>query len=152
MTSAWQNAAMRDRVLEPRDRVADADLDGAEPRVEPDVPPDVRVVGDAAGALELADHLGVVGVVAEARRRPGAREGGEDHLPAGGEPGRLAAPERRARGQREQLREVGEQAVHDLDRLLRPVDRDVDVHAEDQLAPGDVLHLVDEVAVAVAAR
>ena len=34
----------RDHVLEPRHRVADADLDRAEPRVEADVPPDVRVV------------------------------------------------------------------------------------------------------------
>ena len=38
-----------------------------------------------------------------------------------------------------------EQAVHDLDRLLRIVDGDVDVHAEDQLAARDVLELVDEV-------
>ena len=37
-----------------------------------------------------------------------------------------------------------EQPVHDLDRLLGVVDGDVDVHAEDQLAPRDVLHLVDE--------
>ena len=42
-----------------------------------------------------------------------------------------------------------EQPVHDLDRLLGAVDRDVDVHPEDQLAPGDVLHLVDHAAVAV---
>ena len=43
-----------------------------------------------------------------------------------------------------------EQAVEDADRLLRVVDRDVDVHAEDQLAARDVLELVDERAVAVA--
>ena len=54
----------RDDVLEPRHGVADAHLDRAEARVRTDVPPDVRVVGDAAGALELADDLGVVGVVA----------------------------------------------------------------------------------------
>ena len=47
---------------------------------------------------------------------------------------------------------MDEEAVHDLDRLLRVVDRDVDVHAEDQLAARDVLHLVDERAVAVARR
>ena len=47
---------------------------------------------------------------------------------------------------------MGEQAVDDLDRLLGVVDRDVDVHAEDQLASGDVLELVDERAVAVACR
>ena len=140
----------RDDVLEARDRVAHAHLDRAEARVRADVPPDVRVVGDAAGALELADDLGVVGVVAEARRRPGAGERGEHHLAARRQPRRLAAPERRRRGQREHLRQVHEQPVHHLDRLLRIVHRDVHVHAEDQLAPGDVLQLVDEGAVPVA--
>ena len=42
-----------------------------------------------------------------------------------------------------------EQPVHDLDRLLRIVDGHVHVHPEDELAPGDVLHLIDERAVAV---
>ena len=139
----------RDRVLDARDGVADPDLDRAEPRVEADVPPDVRVVGDAARALELPDDLCVVGVVVEAGRRPGARERREDHLPARRETGRLAAPERRARREREQRREMGEEPVDDLDRLLRVVDGDVDVHPEDQLAPRDVLELVDEGAVAV---
>src|SRR5439155_11082476 len=72
----------RNGVLDPGDRVADPDLDGAEARMQSDVPPDVRVVRDAAGLLELADHLCVVGVVLEARRGPRAREGGEDRLPA----------------------------------------------------------------------
>ena len=117
-----------------------------------DVPPDVRVVGDAAGPLELADDLCEVGVVLEARRRAGAGERGEHHLPARREPGRLAAPERRRRRQREHLRQVDEQPVHHLDRLLGVVDRDVHVHAEDQLAARDVLQLVDELAVAVARR
>ena len=120
--------------------------------MQPDVPPDVRVVGDAAGALELADDLGVVGVVAESRRRARAREGGEDHLPRRREPRRLAAPERGRRRERQQRRKLGEQPVHDLDGFLRVIDGDVDVHAEDQLAAGDVLELVDEVAVAVARR
>ena len=38
-----------------------------------------------------------------------------------------------------------EQPVDDLDRLLGVVHRDVHVQAEDQLAAGDVLELVDEV-------
>ncbi len=139
----------RDGVLDARHRVADPDLDRPEPRVQADVPPDVRVVGDATRALELPDDRRVVRVVAEARRRARARERGEDHLPARCEPSRLAAPERRARRQREERREVREQPVHDLDRLLRVVDRDVHVHPEDELAPRDVLQLVDQRAVAV---
>jgi hypothetical protein len=84
----------RDDVLERRHGVADPQLDRAEARVEPDVPPDVRVVRDAARLLELADDLGVVRVVAEARRRARARKGGEDDLPARLQPCQLAAPER----------------------------------------------------------
>ena len=72
----------RDGVLEPRHGVADAHLDRAPLRVRADVPPDVRVVGDAARALELADDRRVVGVVAEARRRARARERREDDLAA----------------------------------------------------------------------
>ncbi len=40
----------------------------------------------------------------------------------------------------------------DLNRLLGVVDGDVDVHPEDELAPRDVLHLVDERAVAIFRR
>src|SRR6185312_11937146 len=89
------------RRLEPVAGGEPLDLDRPEARVQTDVPPDVRVVRDAAGLLELADDLGVVGVVAEARRGTRAREGREDHLPARREPGRLAAPEGRAGRERE---------------------------------------------------
>jgi hypothetical protein len=44
---------------------------------------------------------------------------------------------------------VNEERRSHLDRLLGVVDRDVHVHPEDQLAPRDVLQLVDELAVAV---
>ena len=142
----------RDGVLDARDRVADPDLDRPQARVRADVPPDVRVVRDAAGLLELSDDLRVVRVVAEAGRRPRARERGEDHLPGRREPGRLAAPEGRARREREQDRQLDEEPIHDLDRLLRVVDRDMDVQPEDELAAGHVLHLVDERAVPVAGR
>ena len=142
----------REDVLEARDGVADAHLDRAEPWMQPDVPPDVRVVRDAARLLELAHDLGVVRVALEPRRRARARERCEDHLPARAEPGRLAAPERRAGGEGEQRADVRREPVDDLDRLVGIVDRDVDVHAEDELASRDVLHLVDERAIAVAGR
>ena len=45
---------------------------------------------------------------------------------------------------------MGEHPVQDDDGLLGRVDRDVDVHPEDELAPGDVLELVHELVVAVA--
>ena len=133
----------RDGVVELGDRVADADLDRSEPRMRPHVPPDVRVVGDAARLLQVADDLRVLEVVVEARRHPGARERRKDHLSARGETRRLTAPEGRVAREREQLAEVGQQGVHDLDRAVGIFDRDVDVHPEDQLAPRDVLELVD---------
>ena len=140
----------RDRLLDARDRVHHAHLDRPEARVRAHVPPDVGVVRDAARLLELADDLRVVLVVGEPRRRPGAREGGEDHLAAGREPGGLAAPERGAGREGQELGEVDEQRADHVDRLVRVVHGDVDVAAEDELAAGDVLELVDEVAVAVA--
>ena len=67
-------------------------------------------------------------------------------------PGRLAAPERRARREREQHRQLGQQALHDMHREVGIGHRDVHVHAEHELAPRDVLQLLDEPAVAVARR
>ena len=120
--------------------------------MRPDVPPDVRVVGDAPGLLELADDLCVVVVVAEARGRARAREGGEHHLARRGQTGRLAAPERRVRREREERRQLDEEPVHDLHGLVGVIDGDMDVETEDQLTPRDVLELVDEGAVAVTRR
>src|SRR3954471_2409912 len=71
----------RDDVVELRHGIADPDLDRPEARMEADVPPDVRVVRDAAGALELPDDLCVVGVVPEAGRGARARERRVDHVP-----------------------------------------------------------------------
>src|SRR5712691_10192370 len=56
----------RDNVLEPCRRVTDPDFDRAEPRMEADVPPDVRVVRDATGPLQLSDDRCVVRIVLEA--------------------------------------------------------------------------------------
>src|SRR6185436_7135165 len=139
----------RHGLLDPRDRVHHAHLDRAEAGMEPDVPPDMRVVGDAAGLLQLADDLRVIGIVPEAGRGPRARERGEDHLAARGEPGRLTAPKRRVRGEGEKFGQVEEERARDLDRLFRVVDRDMDVQTEDELAARDVLELVDEIPVAV---
>ncbi len=69
-----------DGVVDVRDGIADPQLDRAEPRVDADVPPDARVVGDAACALKLADHLGVFGVAPKAGRHARAGECREHHL------------------------------------------------------------------------
>ena len=69
-----------------------------------------------------------------------------------GEAGRLSAPERRAGREREQHRQLGQQALHDVHREVGIGHGDVDVHAEHELAARDVLQLLDEPAVAVARR
>ena len=116
------------------------------------VPPEVGVVVDHAGFLHRADHLEVVLVGGEARRLPGARHAREDRGARGGEPGGLAAPERRARREREQHRQLRQQALHHVHREVGLGHGDVHVHAEHELAARDVLELLDEPAVAVARR
>ena len=54
--------------------------------------------------------------------------------------------------EREQHGQLDEEALHDLHARVGVGHRDVDVHAEDELAARDVLQLLDEPAVAVAAR
>ena len=63
---------------------------------------------------------------------------------------RSRAPERRVGREREQHRELDEDALHDRQARLRRRHRHVDVHAEDELAPGDVLEHLDERPVPVA--
>ena len=116
------------------------------------VPPEVRVVVDHAGVLHRADHLEVVLVGREARRLPGARHAREDRGARRCETGRLAAPERRARREREQHRQLRQQALHDVHREVGIGHGDVHVHAEHELAARDVLQLLDQPAVAVARR
>ena len=76
----------------------------------------------------------------------------EDRSAGGGEPGRLAAPERRARRERQQHRQLGQQALHDVHREVGLGHGDVHVHPEHELAARDVLQLLDEPAVAVPRR
>ncbi len=132
--------------------VHDPDLDRAQARMRAHVPPQVRVVVDHAGLLHRADHLEVVLVGREARRLARAGHAREDRGARRGEPGRLAAPERRARRQRQEDGQLGQQALHDVHREIGLRHRDVHVHAEHELAARHVLQLLDEPAVAVARR
>ena len=68
----------RGHVLKARLGVGDADLDRAEPRLEPGVPPKEGRLGDGAGADQEVDALGPVLVRREVRGQSGAREGAEE--------------------------------------------------------------------------
>ena len=140
----------RDGVLHAAHGVHHPHLDRAEAGMRPHVPPDPRVVLEAAARVELRDDRGELLVVAEMRRRTRARERREDQVPAGGQTGRLAAPERRAGRQRDQLAQVRLQRADDPDRPVGIIDGDMDVQAEDQLPARRVLKFVDERAVPLA--
>ena len=138
----------RKRVLKARLLVADPRLDGAERRVWPHVPPHERVVLDRPGADHLADPVGVDLPGSVVRRDALARERAKDRNPRGHHPGRVAAPKRRVRRQSQEQRQVAPDPVGDVDGAVRAVDRHVNVGTEDQLAPGDVAELRDQLPVA----
>ena len=140
-----------ERVLDPRLPVHRAHLDRAEVRVRADVVPEVGVVLDGLRLDHRADALVEVLPVAVGGRHPDARELAEDRHPRRGQPGRLAAPERRVGRQREQQRHVDAHAVGDVDGLVGVVHPDVHVEPEDDLLAGHEAQRVDEVAVARAA-
>ena len=138
----------RGDALDSRLRVADADLDRAEPGVRAEVPPDVRVVGEGVRPDSALDERLEVAERGEGRRQPAAREGVEDLDPRRGEAGVAAVPEGRVGREREQLRQPGAERIRDPDRLVAGAHADVDVEAEDQLALGDPLHLLEQADVA----
>src|SRR3954469_7959397 len=140
-----------ERVLDPRLPVHRAHLHRAEVRVRADVVPEVRVVLDGLRLDHGADALVEVLPVAVGRWHPDTRELTEDRHPRRGQPGRLAAPERRVGRQREQQRHVDAHPVGDVDGLVGVVHPDVHVQPEDDLLAGHEAQRVDEVAVARAA-
>ena len=119
--------------------VADADLDGREREVRPHAPPQLRVLGDRARVVEEADVLLVVGPRVERVGDATARkEAGEDLRPGRVQARVDALGERRARRQREQLRQpVAERRRH-LERPVGAANPDVDVEAEGVVLPDDV--------------
>ena len=84
----------RDRVVDPRLRIANAKLDCVEERVQTDVPPDFLCVVDAPGADEQLQVIVVFGEALESVGNAGARETFEDHLAVRFQSRVLAQPER----------------------------------------------------------
>ena len=132
--------------------VADPELQGLEVGVGPHVPPDLLAVVDAVGAHQQLDVAAVVVPGAVGVRDLGAREPLEDRGAHRLHARLPAAPEGRVHREREHVGQEGAHAVHDVDLGFSVFDADVDMEAEDEVGPGQVLHLVHDVLVARAVR
>ena len=118
--------------------------------MRPHAPPDLRVLGDRAGLVEEADVALPLVPAAERVGHAAAREHAREDLRARRvEPAVDALDERRARREREQLRQVRAERRADADRAVGAVDPDVDVEAERVVAPDDV---AEELVVAAVVR
>ena len=113
------------------------------------VPPDLGGVVDETGLDQQVDVSLVLAPAGESLRQPGARQRAENREPERLEAGRLAFPERRGRGQREEVRQEVGQLVHQVDALFVVLDADVHVHATDQHAPRRRLHFLQQRNVAI---
>ena len=117
--SDWTSAARAPTSSTRRLRIHDADLDGAVARLQPDVPPQQRGIGDRARAQQRVDGPDPVGVAAKGRGTPvrgkASKSGGAGRREARGP----ALPERGVGRQREQQRQVRAQAVEQPDRGAR---------------------------------
>ena len=141
-----------DGFREGRQAVADAQLHGAILRVRPDVPPEIFDRSDGSGCHET--------VVEQPELIPGAKGGSvthggqrlEDRDAGRGEPRVLSLPEGGAGRKREEVREVGEQAIDHRYRVLAVAHPRVDMEPEDHDSSGDPLIALHQHAIAPGRR
>ncbi len=121
-------------------RVHDPDLDGAQPGLGADVPPQESRLGDRSRAEKEVERLDPVPIVLEAPGDAGPGEALEQDRAVGGQAGRLAAQERRAGRQREQHRQMGTQTVDQPDRAGGIGHAHMHVERERRLTAGQAPH------------
>ena len=124
-------------------RVERADLDGAEPRVRAQLPPEPRVVGDVGRAHE---QLGALAEIVEVAHRTGhsrARPAAHRDLARGGQAGIAPVAKGRVRGERLQQRKVATQPVERAYRRVRVGHADMDVQPADGRRDGVAEQLAD---------
>jgi hypothetical protein len=127
------------RLAELRLAVADPDLDGREGQMRTDAPPDLGVLGDRAGLVEVADVALVLVPAGERVRDAAAREHPREDLRARRvEVCEALLDERRARGDGEELGQEAAERARDADGAVGAADGRVDVEAERVVAPDDV--------------
>src|SRR5262245_13082539 len=107
-----------DRLVHTHRDVADPELESAVKRMRPDVPPGLLGVVDAAGADEQVDEVLVVGPRRERVGDVGPREAIEDLAPVRLQARVHADPERRVRGEREQMRQEIAELIHQVNQGL----------------------------------
>ena len=103
-------------------------------------------------SIEQLDVVLVLAPRAEVIGHAGAREAAEDRRAVRLQAGVAPHPERRAGRQREQVRQEVARLVHQVDRRRPSGHGDVDVQAEDQQRPRQLLQLLDDAVVADAGR
>ena len=126
----------RGRVVDPRLRIRDANLDRAVRPAQAEVPPLVGRVGERAAVAGPDGELGELLPAREGGRHAGPRPALVELRADGREARVLAAVERRVRAEREQLGEVAAERVVDGERAVGAAHRDVDVHAAREHVPG----------------
>ena len=115
----------------------------------PQVPPDLRRVGDHAGLGQHLQQLLPVVPALEDLRQPRARQVADDDRPERLQPGVVALPERRGGRERQQVRHEVADLAHQVDAQVGVLDAGMDVHAADRHAPRQALVLGAEDAVAL---
>src|SRR3989442_742834 len=129
-----------------------AEFEGAEGGVRAHVPPNLFAVVDAVQLDEKIYKIFVGAPGFELFGHTGARKAAEDRRAKRLEPGISAHPERRAGGERQEMREEVAHAVHHVDGSLLVGHGDVDVHAEDEQGSRELPHLFDDVLITLAGR
>src|SRR6266851_4916928 len=125
--------------------IAHAELERAERRMRAHVPPDFFAAVDAVELNEEAEKIFVGAPGFELLGNAGARETAKDGSAEGFQAGVATHPERRAGGEREQVRKEIANHVHHVDRGLLVGHGDVYVHAEDQEGACELLEFLDDV-------
>src|SRR5688572_28392236 len=128
--------------------VADPEFERAERRMRADVPPDLLGVVDASEVDEQLHVLFVLAPGFEVIGHAGARKAPEYGGAVRLQSGVATHPERRARRQREQVRQKVPRHVEQVDHRLAIGDRNVHVQTENQQGAGEVLQLLDDAVVA----
>jgi hypothetical protein len=109
-----------------------------------DGPPDEAGILDGAGLHHHIQIAFVVGCALEDLRQAGARQLAIGRKAVAHQAGAVALPERRGGGQRQQRRQIGQDAAHDADATVLIGHLDMDMHSADLVARADHLQITHD--------
>ena len=116
--------------------------------MRPDIPPDLLRVVDAVGLDQQVDEVFELAVARKAVRDIRARKLIEDLRAIALEPRLHPAPERRVRGERQDVRQKVAHRIHDADRRFAVLDAHMHVQTEDQVGARHQLQILNHLGVA----